>query len=175
MTKASRSHGVQAELHPVLCIPSGKETLFPQLDMLPRKKFKPSASCIYVLQNWWSNIFLLKSYSTSPPPSSEPSFSLSLKKSTSCFSFVLVSIFFLHLQLISYFKEKQKSLWFSRLPKFNIFSRNSGSVFPKNKSKHLSDIISSLLTLIKISVLHPVWAPSSPCGKLSINFIHFKQ
>lgn len=85
------------------------------------------------------------------------------------------SQFFLHLQLISYFKEKQKTLWFSRLPKFNIFSRNSGSVFPKNKSKHLSDIISSLLTLIKISILHPVWAPSSPCGKLSINFIHFKQ
>lgn len=101
-------------------------------------------------------------------------FTLLEQKYTSCFSFVLVSIS-LHLQLISYFKEKQKSLWFTRLPKFNIFSRNSGSVFPKNKFKHLSDTISSLLTLIKISILHPVWAPSSPCGKLNINFIHFKQ
>lgn len=174
MAKASWSHGVQAELHPVLCIPSGKETLFPQLDMLPSKEFTSQPSCIYVLQN---DEAVFSCWKVIPPPlplQVSLHFHSPWKKYTSCFSFVLVSIS-LHLQLISYFKEKQKSLWFTRLPKFNIFSRNSGSVFPKNKFKHLSDTISSLLTLIKISILHPVWAPSSPCGKLNINFIHFKQ
>lgn len=99
------------------------------------------------------------------------------EKHTSSFSFACLcsGLNLLHLQLIAYFKEKQRSLWFTRLAKFNIFPRNSGSVFPNNKLKCLSDIISSLLTLIKISVLHPIRSPSYPSGKLSFNFIHFKQ
>lgn len=111
------------------------------------------------------------------PPSLQASLRFySLWKTYISFQFCLCpGLNLLHLQLISYFKEKQKSLWFTRLAKFNIFPRNSGSVFPNNKFKCLNDIISSLLTLIKISIFYPIWSPSYSRGKLSINFIHFKQ